>query len=166
MNSPLFSRLMSRVLEGSEPEEAVRWMGMAVQESINSPCERDKRGVVIVKGGELIGKGVNAPPPGFRCEPAYCQPTCRTYAVHAEMNALIDARDLGNDVRGARMYHVRGEQGRLVDSRPPRCADCSKHILDFGLAGFVLKHVEGYTVYGAEEFNRLSLENQRKRDSG
>ncbi len=155
---------MPRILEGSELEEAVRWMSMAVELSASSPCERDKRGVVIVKGGELIGKGVNAPPPGFCCELAYCQPTCRTYAVHAEMNAIIDAMSLGNDVRGARMYHARGEQGRLVDSRQPRCADCSKHILAFGLTGFVLKHAEGYTVYGTEEFTRLSLEN-RKRDS-
>ncbi len=157
---------MPRVLAGSELEEAVRWMGMAVQESARSPCELDKRGVIIVKGGELIGKGVNAPPPGFRCEAAYCQPTCRTYAVHAEMNAIIDAVHQGNDVRGARMYHARGEQGRLVDSRQPRCADCSKHILALGLTDFVLKHSEGYTVYKAEELNRLSLGNQRKKDSG
>ena len=156
---------MPRILDGSELEEAVRWMSQAAQLSMSSPCERDKRGVIIVKGGKLIGKGVNAPPPGFRCEPAHCQPTCRTYAVHAEMNAIIHARDLGNDVRDARMYHARGEQGQLVDSRPPRCADCSRHVIAFGIAEFVLKHNEGYTVYGAYEFNGLSLENQRKRDS-
>ncbi|MEK6962988.1 MAG: hypothetical protein AABX70_01080 [Nanoarchaeota archaeon] len=157
---------MPRILEGSELEEVVRFMSMAVELSASSPCERDKRGVVIVKDGRKIGQGVNAPPPGFRCEPRYCQSTCRTYAVHAEMGAIANAMSLGNDVRGARMYHARGDKGQLVDSRQPRCADCSKHVLAFGLAEFVLKHAEGYTVYGAEEFNRLSLENQRKRDSG
>lgn len=153
---------MPRILDGIELEEAVKWMSRAVEESTHSPCARDKRGVVIVKGGERIGKGVNAPPPGFICEPAYCQPTCKNYAGHAEVNAILDAGHKGKDVRGARMYHARTEGGVLMDSRQPRC-DCSRYALQAGIGDFVLKHIEGYTLYDMEEFTRLSFENARKR---
>jgi len=148
---------MPMLLENSELEEAIHWMSIAVNESANSPCQRDKRGVVIVKNNVLIGKGVNAPPEGFICEPEYCESTCKTYAVHAEMNAIIDAVNQENDVRGARMYQARAENGDLIDSRKPRCAECSKHIILFGIADFVLKHKEGYTLYTPVELNKLSL---------
>jgi len=152
-----------RYLEGSELEEAVKWMEVAVRTAENSPCRTDKRGVIIVKDGKLIGKGFNAPPIPFKCEPNYCGDSCRVPAVHGEMNAIFDAANNSYDVKGARMYHAKVEKGILQDSRKPRCADCSKHVLQAGIAEFVLKHEEGFTVYDAEEFHRISLENYRKR---
>ena len=130
-----FSGFMPRVLAGSELEEAVRWMGMAVQESARSPCELDKRGVIIVKGGELIGKGVNAPPPGFRCEAAYCQPTCRTYAVHAEMNAVI-AAGRKNCIGGT--IYISGmdmKKGQMISSTP--CLLCGRVLTNAGIVNVV-----------------------------
>ena len=126
------------------------------------PCIRDKRGVVIVCNSNLeIGLGFNAPPPRFSCEPRYCEPTCKDYAIHAEMSAIAAAirRGNGQNLIGARMYHARVEGGALQDSRKPRCYQCSKHLVLFGLAEFVLKHREGYTLYSIQEFNQLSLDN-------
>ena len=152
---------MSRLIEGSELEETLRWMHRAVELGQKSPCQRDQRGVVIVKNGILLGEGVNAPPEGFTCEPKYCQPTCRFYAVHAEMNAIADAVRKQNPLQGSRMYHARVEGDKLADSRKPRCGECSKHVLTFGIADFVLKHEEGFTVYDAHEFNYLSINAKR-----
>lgn len=148
---------MSKILTGSELEETIHWMNEAVRLGKHSPCQRDQRGVVIVKNGILIGEGFNAPPEGFICEPQYCEPTCKTYAVHAEMNAIVDAVCRGNDLFGSRMYHARVEHGKLLDSRKPRCGDCSKHVIAFSIAEFVLKHKDGFTLYTAHEFNYLSI---------
>lgn len=150
---------MPRILEGSELEEAIKWMAYAIEESNYSPCLKDKRGVVIVKEGSILGVGHNRPPEGFQCSESPCEKFCRTYSVHAEMVALGDSLFRGSYIKGSRMYHARVEDGLLIDSRKPRCADCSKHILEFGIGDFVLKHAEGYTVYDASEFHRLSIEN-------
>ena len=154
---------MAIILSGLELEEAMKWMSIATDEGKKSPCARDKRGVVIVKDSLEIGLGFNAPPSVFICEPKYCQPTCKDYAIHAEMNAIVNAVRRGNGLNliGARMYHARVENGVLQDSRKPRCYQCSKHLVAFGLGEFVLKHQEGLTLYPIEEFNRLSLESMK-----
>ena len=151
-----------RLLQGSELEEAIKYIDIAAKISVNSPCARDKRGVIIVKNNKIIGKGVNAPPAPFKCEPNYCGDSCRVPAVHAEMNAILDAARRGHNLREARMYHARAENGVLQDSREPRCADCSKHILQAGIEDFVLKHKTGFTLYDAVTFHYISLENSRK----
>ena len=154
---------MASILSGSDLEEAVKWMEVAIEIAKQSPCERDKRGVVTVNENSEIGRGFNAPPPGFICESKYCTLSCKDYTIHAEMNAIADATKKGNGQRivGARMYHARVENGFLVESRKPRCYQCSKHLVAFGLGEFVLKHQEGLTLYPIEEFNRLSLESMK-----
>lgn len=153
-----------RYLDGSELEEALKWLELASRETENSPCAKEKRGVVIVNEGEIVGRGTNAPPLSFRCEPDYCGESCRVPAVHAEMNALFNAWHNGNNVEGGIMYHAKVENGILQNSRKPRCADCSKHILQAGIAGFVLKHEEGLALYDTKEFHKISLENYRNRE--
>jgi len=152
-----------RYLERSDLEKAVKWMEVAVRTAKNSPCRTDKRGVIIVKDDKIVGKGVNAPPIHFKCEPNYCGDSCRVPAVHGEMNAIFDAGKNGYGVEGGTMYHARVENGILQDSRKPRCADCSKHVLQAGILYFVLKHEEGYALYSTKEFHEISLENHRKR---
>ena len=149
---------MSRLLEGSDLEAAIMFMDAATTLSRKAPCERDQRGVVIVRHNRIIGAGVNAPPQGYACESRYCKPTCKDYAVHAEMNAIANADAQGHSVHGAIMYHARGENGVLQVSRKPKCYACSKHILAFSLGGIVLNHEEGLTLYTAKELNDLSLE--------
>lgn len=70
---------------------------VALKEAKKSLCARNKRGVVIVsQRGLEIGIGTNAPPLGLICELRYYEPTCKDYAVHAEMNAIVDAVRRGN----------------------------------------------------------------------
>ncbi len=154
--------IMSRILEGNELEDAMFFMKLAAEKAKNSPCKRDKRGVVIVdKTIGVIGAGYNAPPKEYICESKYCEPTCKDYAIHAEMNAIIHTVKIGNayNLEGSRMYHARvDEEGEIMYSRKPRCYQCSKHVLGFGIKEFVLMHEEGLTLYGIKEFNKLSLE--------
>jgi len=42
--------------------EAIRWMNKATEIAKNALCLKDKCGTVIVKDGEVIGEGYNAPP--------------------------------------------------------------------------------------------------------
>lgn len=149
---------MPELLKGKALEDAIRYTQIAVCEAANAACAKDTRGVIIVKDDLVIGRGANHPPKPFVCSPDYCKDICRTYAVHAELNAILDAYKNGHDLRGAQMYHANVKDGVLVDSRKPRCADCSKHVLTVGIERFILKHAEGYTSYGAEEFHRLSLD--------
>ncbi len=144
---------------GQELVTAQQYLQRCLELSAQSPCCRDKRGVVIVHDGVILGEGVNGPPRGFECSEEYCGDSCRVTAVHAEMRAIINAGARGNRVEGAVMYHARVEGGKIIPSRQPRCADCSKHIVEAGLAAFVLQHEkEGITVYSANEFHRRSLE--------
>ncbi len=151
---------MSQILKGRELENTKYYMKLAAETAMQSPCQRDKRGVVIVNNHlKVIGAGYNAPPQGYKCEPKCCEPTCKNYAIHAEMNAIIDAVKNRENLEDSRMYHARvNENGEILPSRKPRCYLCSKHILGFGIKEFVLMHEEGLTLYGIKEFNRLSLE--------
>ncbi|MDP2628328.1 MAG: hypothetical protein Q8P15_00325 [Nanoarchaeota archaeon] len=153
---------MPKILNGSELEEAVLWMNEAVKVSMFSPCQRDKRGVVIVKNNEIIGEGGNRLPCDIICDSKYCEPSCKKTAIHAEMDAIINVRNRELLI-GARMYHARAEKGVLIDSRKPRCLDCAKYILAFGISEFVLKHEEGYVLYSARENYELSLQYEKSK---
>ncbi|MEK6960596.1 MAG: deaminase [Nanoarchaeota archaeon] len=147
-------------LSGENLDEAVTMMSRAVEEARYASCDKDQRGVIIVKGGKVIGKGANGPPQGFACVRSYCGDICSTHAVHAEMRAIAHAvkHGFGLDLQGSTMYHARTIEGRLVESRKPRCAQCSKHLIEFGVEEFILKHPEGYFSYCSKELHRLSLD--------
>lgn len=155
---------MPIILSGRGLEDAIKEMHAAIEKARLSPCAKDQRGAAIFKDGELLGKGFNAPPVGFICSPRYCEPTCRNYTIHAEMNAITDAVLKGKyrELKGSRMYHAKVENGLLQDSRKPRC-DCSKHFPAFGISEVVLKHPEGYTLYDSLEFFELSIEGMKNR---
>lgn len=131
---------------------------LAVEVANTSPCQKSKRGVVIVKDGVVIGSGCNGPPPGFSCDGA-CRTICRDYAVHAEKNAMFDALRKGISLNGARGFHMRSVDGIGVASGTPSCVQCSKEMLAFGLAEFVLLDEKGFALYEMNEFHRLSLMN-------
>jgi len=159
---------MARIAVGNELNEINYYLGKAKIEANRSSCKKDKRGVLIVNYGRVIRRSVNTPPEGYVCDlEKYCKQTYKDYAIHVEMNAIIDAviNGFGNQLKNARMYHVRLDKtnGKIADSRKPRCYPCSKHIFAFGIGEFVLKHKKGITIYSSEEFNRLSLENFLKR---
>lgn len=146
-----------RFLQGEEVAEADRCIDLAVQEALKSRCSKSKRGVVISKEGDIIGRGANNPPLDMQCKPDYCYQICNQYTVHGEQNAILDALRNGHELSGSRMYHIKVKEGEVRTSGQPSCVQCSKLVMQSGIAEFVLKHDEGYGLYDAREFHELSL---------
>lgn len=127
----------------------------AVDDASFSPC-RSKRGAAIFRGDEVAVIGRNFKPAPFECDGSEaCKATCRRDAVHAEQAAIVCC----GDCRDADMLHVKVVNGRLVPSGPPSCVQCSKLMLVVGIRFMWLFHETGWQRYGAEEFHRLSLQN-------
>ena len=55
------------------------------------------------------------------------------------------------------MLHVQVVEDRIVPSGPPSCPQCSKLILESGIAGMWLLHDDGWKRYDAREFHELTL---------
>lgn len=131
-------------------------------------CSKSKRGVVLFRGAEVLAVGANSPPKGFSCDgsPA-CQRGCGKVAVHAEQRAILAAGASRMDIVGAEMLHVKVvpiEGGwEPVASGGPSCPDCSKLILEAGIAGmWLLEERDGKPTlirYTADEFHAATLAN-------
>lgn len=128
-------------------------------------CTRAKCGSVIVKDGEVIGAGYNAPPLDAECnrmcgathtngKPKYDATCC----MHAEWRAIFDALKRNPEkIENAALYFVRvSDAGDIKKSGKPYCTVCSRLALDAGIAMFALWHEEGMGEYSTEEYNRLS----------
>lgn len=139
------------------PEKA---LDVAVQAGGMSPCAKSKRGVVIwTRVGGVYARGWNHPPEGFRCHgDDACRAACGKVAIHAEMDALINAHRVGIPVGGKEMLHIKVVNGKAVPSGPPSCVHCSKHLIHAGLSGMWLLHEDGLKRYTVQEFHRLTLE--------
>lgn len=144
----------------------------AVEEALKSPCAKSKRGVALwgalppsIWGRQLppfLILAHNGPPSGTPCQGReICGSNCNKIAVHAEERALLKlTRQMNRDGRsslGASMLHVKVVDGELVPSGPPSCWQCSRMILEAGVASMWLYHEEGWREYPAEEFHRLTL---------
>ena len=158
-----------RALAGEEAVEAQQFLDQAAGLALAARCLRSRCGSVIVTdsaaGPTVIGSGVNSPPGGCAIErcfkgdlPAGFR-SDRTCCVHAEQNAILDAlRTHPNRVDGSRLYFIRlDDLGRPAPAGAPYCTICSKLTQAAGIAEFVLLHPAGITVYGADEYNRLSF---------
>lgn len=122
---------------------------VAVQWARMSPCAKSKRGVVIFHPGtgEIRGRGYNAQPGLYACTgDDACRAACGKRCVHAEVRAIRDAiahratwSPMPTLLPGLEALHVKiGDDGELVASGGPRCASCSREVLDVGIAGFWL----------------------------
>jgi deoxycytidylate deaminase len=147
-----------RHLSGKEMSVADIFSAEAVRLAKQSPCEKSKRGVVIVKDDVIVGRGFNGPPGGYACA-GVCREYCSEYTVHAEMRAVFNALMSGVSLFGARAYHVKAVDGVAVPKGIPSCLPCSKHMLDVGLSEIVLMDEQGYALYGVEEFYLRTTEN-------
>lgn len=145
-----------QVLDGKERDVAQHWLGVAVNEALKSRCEQSQRGVIIVQNNVLIGRGCNNPPLEMACVPETCYKICAQYCVHAEQNAILNAAD-SHQLSGATMYHVRVKNHVVMPSKEPCCVECSKLVLQSGIAEFVMKTEQGVCRYAAQEFHELSL---------
>jgi len=154
-------------LKGQQEKEAIHWMNMATEIAKKALCLQAKCGTVIVKNGEVIGVGYNAPPldkkenqtcnvefgPG---KPLFDKTCC----MHAEWRAILDAlRRNSSMVIGSKLYFSRaGDDGKIKKSGKPYCTVCSRLALDVGIDKFLLWHEEGICEYSTGEYNRISYE--------
>jgi len=105
------------------------YMRMALEWSKLSHCSRKQVGSLIVKEGMIISDGYNGTPTGF---PNDCEDEnglTRWYVLHAEANAIMKVARSTNSARNATLY--------LTHSP---CKDCSKLILQAGIARLVFLH--------------------------
>lgn len=128
----------------------------AISTANESPC-RSKRGVAIWDKKGLIRLAHNHQPAPFICDGSErCKKTCGKTAVHAEQHAIL-ASDPGR-LSGASMLHIKTIDRKPVPSGPPSCLECSKLILQAGIAYMWLLHEGGWKWYTAAEFHQRTAE--------
>ena len=96
--------------------------------------DRQVGAAIVGIDGDIIAKGVNAPPPALALKKADSlkamqeDPTWKYFMLeHAERNAINSAHAHGADLRGATMY------GTLYP-----CADCARAIITAGIKRLVV----------------------------
>ncbi len=152
-------------IKGQQEKEATLLLEKTAEIAKKALCLRAKCGTVIIKDGEIIGEGYNAPPldkeENRTCEtefgvgkPKYD----RTCCVHAEWRAIMDAlKKNPKKIKGSKLYFTRvDENGKIKKSGKPYCTVCSRMALDAGIAQFILWHEEGICEYPTDEYNQLS----------
>lgn len=147
----------------------------AISHAINGNCSKSRRGVAIWRPrGSLLSVACNRRADGLRCDgSAACRRDCKQICTHAEEVALHAA---GVSVKGAELLHIEmvlqddipsdiepGKQIIIDDwtgvpSGPPSCVECSKMILEAGIAGVHLFHADGWRRYTAVEFHQATLQ--------
>lgn len=133
-------------------------LSVAVSIGSTSPCAKSKRGVVIWDQAGVVAVGTNHQPRGFSCDGSTaCREACNRLCVHAEETAILRAR---RSVVGCDMLHIKVVDGRAVPSGHPSCWQCSRVVLDSGIARLWLLHDDGLRAYSADEFHELTLKNR------
>ena len=155
-------------LKGGAEAEAEKWMTAAAIVAQNALCLRSHCGSVVVKDGEIIGKGYNAPPLDDiklrTCLHSYDASKKPKYdltcCMHAEWRAIMDAlRHNPDKIRGAKLYFCRiDENNKIKRSGEPYCTHCSRMAFDAGLSHFLLWQEQGIAEYPAVEYNELSYQ--------
>jgi len=155
-----------RFLSGAEHDEAVYCLNEAAKIAKESGCLRSKCGSVIIKDGQIIGRGYNSLPKNQKT--THCAKgdlpedfkSDKTCCVHAEQRAIMNAlRGNPDKLVGSRLYFIRLDMNsQMLRAGKPYCTVCSKMALDVGITEFVLWHDEGIAVYDTDEYNRLSFE--------
>lgn len=156
-------------------EETAAWaftfakqaLALAVDSARRSRCQKSQRGVVLwvpAPGGQgaLIERGWNYRADlgrhGPRCDGSdACRAACGRLCIHAEQDALDQARGAQVDLSRAQMLHVKTVDGEPVPSGRPSCWQCSRAILAAGVRWMWLLHEDGLRAYHAGEFHRLTL---------
>ncbi len=157
-----------RLLKSEEEKDSIEFMNRAAQVAAKALCLRAQCGTVIVKDGEVIGEGYNAPPDDDislrMCSVEFNIPTNNkhdlTCCVHAEWRAIMDSlRKNPDKIENSQLYFTRvDDSGNIKLSGKPYCTVCSRMAQDTGIAEFILWRQEGISVYSADEYNKLSYE--------
>lgn len=132
----------------------LEFLPFAIEAAKQSPCQ-SKRGVVIWDEYGTVSVGFNHQPAPFICDGSNaCKMSCGKTAVHAEQMALLQGNR--SRIHGAEMLHIKVIDGKPVPSDGPSCLQCSKLILEAGIAGMWLLHHDGWKRYGPAEFHYRS----------
>lgn len=119
----------------------------ALSAARSGPCAKSKRGVAIYhppgNANErplLFASNWNAPPYPLTCAGNdVCRENCSAICVHAEAAAITAALEecgRGRTLVRCELVHVKvSADGRLVGGKGPSCWQCSKLVLQVGLAG-------------------------------
>lgn len=103
------------------------FLAMADLMSFRGTCPARRVGAVITLDNYIIAEGYNGAPRGLvHCVEAGCSPDAHgrcTRAVHAELNALLQAARMGFRVGGGTLY---------CTDRP--CLNCAKAIVQAGIS--------------------------------
>ena len=131
-------------------------------------CRQARCGTVIVKDGEVIGRGYNGPPLDLEsnrtCGRAWDYANKlkydKTCCIHAEWRAILDAcKRAGAQVEGSTLYFMRiDEAGSFTDAGRPYCTVCSRLAMESGIAEFALWNEDGADIYPVAEYDCLSYE--------
>ncbi len=157
-----------KILSGDKAQKAEWYMYQAAEVAKWASCERSKCWCLIVKNGEIIGKGFNSPANNLeaqrRCscekDTYHKKVTDKTCCIHAEQRAMFDAlRNHPKELIWADLYFIRlDKEGKLAKAGQPYCTICSKMALDLGIKNFHLRHEEGIASYPCDEYNTLSYQ--------
>ena len=150
---------------GIEEEKAIGWMKEASVVAEQALCLNAKCGTIIVKNGEIIGIGYNAPPQDDmnnalcldkRSERGKHDRTC---CMHAEWRAILDATKRNQEkLKDSQLFFTRvTDNGEIIKSGEPYCTVCSRLALDVGIKEFVLWQESGICIYDTVEYNKLSF---------
>ena len=149
-----------------------------------SNCSKSRRGVVIfdrsletrriakkasIGEGETFGsvanlivisEGYNRPPGTHGCDGSdRCKEDCAKRCIHAEEMAIFAA---GDRARGMDLLHVKVVNNRAVPGGGPSCWQCSKLVLEAGLAGVWLWEGDSassaWRFYSAKDFHEATLQ--------
>ena len=159
-----------KLLIGPEHTQAELFMQQAAEIAQKATCERSKCWCIIVKDGNIIGKGFNSPAQNLEsqrrchCDKAqyHRKVTDKTCCIHAEQRAILDALKSASDqLPGSDLYFIRLDQeGKITKAGEPYCTICSKMALEVGIKNFHLWHAKGIVAYDTEEYNILSYQYQ------
>lgn len=158
---------MQRVT-GNELEAIRPFFEAAADIATGATCYRAKCGTVIVKEGEVIGRGYNGPAlddeVNRTCDKEYdlsIKPKYdKTCCIHAEWRAILDAcKHNADKVAGSVLYFMRvDDSGNFTDAGQPYCTTCSRFTLESGIGQFALWNDDGTDIYDAAEYNQKSYE--------
>lgn len=144
-------------------------MDQLVAVASQATCKRSKCGSIIVTDSFsplIIGRGFNSMPCNvngecFKDDLAPTFKSDKTCCIHAEQRAIMDAlkSPFSKDIVGSTLFFIRlDENDQPKHSGRPYCSICSKMALDTGIKNFVLWHVEGWTAYDTEEYNKITFD--------
>lgn len=148
-------------------EEIMKYL---INQAKKSSCHRSRCGSVIVNDSNspffrILGVGYNSMPCDAEgaCFKDSLAPTFKsdkTCCIHAEQRAILDCLKINpSHIEESHLFFIRiDDHDRPKPSGAPYCSICSKMALEVGVGKFHLWHSEGWTAYGAEEYNKLTFE--------